>query len=214
MVSRGKNVFKMAIWLKAIIHHLNSPRGNVQSPPSRLCLSSKEHVGTWERRYLVCSPGMEEKGSLVLSWSSDICLLEGFPFSSWLLCLLLVSSVVCGGWTCGPFFALGNAMDGTAWPPLTPARGRTWLCWVLHQDQWTHLPQSFLQDQVFLYSDPMTVPQSFNTVAMLPENCRLPEKFILRASLPDCPLHTKKEFQWVWNYYPKPCLQGWLVAGI
>lgn len=46
-------------------------------------------------------------------------------------------------------------------------------------------------------ADPMTVPQSFNTVAMLPENCRLPEKFILRASLPDCPLHTKKEFQWV-----------------
>lgn len=92
-------------------------------PPRRLCLSSKEHVSIFERRYLVCSPGMEEKGPLVLSL--DICLLEGFPFSSWLLCLLLASSVVCGDEPVVQSFALGNAMDGTAWPPLTPACCRT-----------------------------------------------------------------------------------------
>ena len=85
-----------AIWLKAMIHDLNSPLGSVHSLPLPLFIFQRASEcmgdGAWHRG--------EGASGLVLVLRS--CLLEGVPFFSWLPWLLLASGAVCGWWTCGP----------------------------------------------------------------------------------------------------------------
>lgn len=74
-----------------MIHDLNSPLGNIQSPLPPLFIFQRAAECMGEK-----APGMEGKGPLDLCWSLDLCLLEGFSFSLWSSWLLLASSAVCG----------------------------------------------------------------------------------------------------------------------
>lgn len=100
-----KKCIQYAVWLKAIIHDLNSPLGNIQSlPPLFIFQRAAECMGEREL-------GIEGKGPLDLCWSLDMRLLEGFSFSLWSSWLLLASSVVCGWQTGGPFFCLKKMLQ-------------------------------------------------------------------------------------------------------
>lgn len=129
-----KKCVNYAIWLKATIHNLNSPLGNVWflPPPLFIFQRASEFMG---RECLVCSSGMEGKGSLVL--------VLGYLPAGGISLLFLAIMPPIGLWClwlmhCGPFLCLGKCSGWCS--PGNLASSHSCLlqtdCRVLHLDQW------------------------------------------------------------------------------